>query len=260
MPSGCRAGWAAVAPRSAPRDGRALRDGVVDQQDDDGSDDRADDACGAEALVLAFGAEQQVGEEATDERADDAEQDGLGDAHGVVAGDERPGHEAGDEPDDDQTDDETDHCSSSCVGPPAGVKAVYPSEAVATRRGDVATVRVSRGSAEDGRDRARVEVLEQVRCVVVDLGCARLPELVGGDAAAADTDAGDATGVRSLGVPHRVADHDGSGRRRLRPLEREAEDVGCRLALLDLRGVHRGVDPLVGADHLPQRLDVLLAT
>ena len=83
--------------------------GVVDPEQDDGTDDRAEQPGGAEAAVGGVAPEQDVGQEAAYEGPDDAEHDGGADAHGVTAGNQEPGQRTGDEADHEQAEDESDH-------------------------------------------------------------------------------------------------------------------------------------------------------
>src|SRR5215210_1672993 len=82
----------------------AVGDGVVDQKQDDGADDRAEQPRGAQATVGGVVTEEDVGQEAADEGAEDAEGDGGADTHGVTAGNQEPGQRTGDEADDEQAE------------------------------------------------------------------------------------------------------------------------------------------------------------
>src|ERR1700722_5298744 len=88
----------------------ALRAGQPhEEQQDEGADDRADDADGVEAVDVDLVVLDQVLQESADEGADDAEDDGSEEADGVAAGKKQAGDQSSDQPDDDQHDDEGSH-------------------------------------------------------------------------------------------------------------------------------------------------------
>src|SRR5215207_10588381 len=106
-------------------------DSPVDQQGEDGTDDRSDEAGGLERPLVEILVEEQVAEEPTDERTDDAENDRLDERHGIGARHEEAGEVARHDPHDDQVQDETEHWSRlpeilppGGSGPPARTR--YP--------------------------------------------------------------------------------------------------------------------------------------
>src|SRR5215468_699294 len=93
---------AAEAPAPAPEDPR-------DQQDDDGADDRAQDARRVQREERHGVEEHQVLQEAPDEGADDPEAQGREQAHLVPAGYDQPGDGPRDQAHDEQDDNERQH-------------------------------------------------------------------------------------------------------------------------------------------------------
>ena len=82
-----------------------------EEQQDEGADDRSDNAHGVEAVNAHVVVLDEVLEESADEGPDDAEHDGAEDAEGVTARKKQAGDQTGDQADDDQDDDEGNHGS-----------------------------------------------------------------------------------------------------------------------------------------------------
>src|SRR4051794_25318408 len=107
------ASGAIPAPENRGLGGTAAEDRVVDHQDDDGADHRADETG---ALVRPIPADR-LAEPARDERADDAEYGGYDEPAGIAPRGEELGDEPGEKADDDHSDDMHGRWPSSIAMP-----------------------------------------------------------------------------------------------------------------------------------------------
>src|SRR6266545_7208428 len=119
------------AAPAAPARSRAGADPPVDEQRDDGPDDRTDQPSRLQGAAGGVLVEQGVAEESADERPHDAEHDRAADTDRVPTRNEQSGERSGNQTDDDEPDDESEHAGASLAGtgvPTSAVPAIAGSQ------------------------------------------------------------------------------------------------------------------------------------